>query len=117
MTTYSTIGQRTPIIEGQAKVMGKTRFGPDLQLPGLLHGRLVTSPHAHAKILDIDTSEALATPGVVAVLTAADLPNIDPVNRQRLLLARDRVIFAGQPVALILADDLAAAQDAVDLVG
>lgn len=116
MTTFTTIGQRAPIIEGEAKVTGKTRFGPDLQLPGLVHGRLVTSPHAHARILDIDTTEAAAVPGVVAVLTAQDLPYVEPNNRQRLMLARERVIFAGQPVALILADDLAAAQDAVDLV-
>ncbi|MEM7028971.1 MAG: xanthine dehydrogenase family protein molybdopterin-binding subunit [Chloroflexota bacterium] len=116
MTSYATIGQSTPLIEGEAKVTGKTRFGPDLQLPGLLHGRLVTSPHAHARILSIDTGDALAIPGVVAVMTAQDLPQIEPSNRQRLLLARDRVIFAGQPVAFILAEDLSAAQDAVDLV-
>lgn len=116
MTTFSIIGQRTPLIEGKAKVTGKIRYSLDLQVAGMLHGRLVTSPYAHARILSIDSSAALALPGVVAVLTAQDLPHFEPINRQRLLLARERTIFAGQPVALILAEDEAAAQDALDHV-
>ncbi len=79
----------------------------------MLHARLVSSLHAHARIVGIDVSAALALPGVVAVLTAQDLPQFEPINRQRLLLARERVIFAGQPVALILAETEAAAQDAL----
>jgi CO/xanthine dehydrogenase Mo-binding subunit len=82
----------------------------------MLHARFVTSPYAHARILGIDPSAALAMPGVAAVLTAKDLPDIPPEARNRLLLARDRVIFAGQPVALVLAETLAAAQDSVDQV-
>ena len=116
MTETTLIGQRTPLIEGRSKVTGKTRYSPDMQLAGMLQARLVTSPYSHAKILSIDTAEALAIPGVVAVLTADDLPYFAPVSRQRLLLARDRVIFSGQPVALVLAEDRAAAQDAVDYV-
>src|SRR5262245_38044079 len=102
MTTFSAIGKRTPLIEGKSKVTGKVRYVSDLQLPGMLHARLVTSPHAHARILKIDTSAAQALAGVAAVLTAQDLPHFEPINRQRLLLARERVIFAGQPVALVL---------------
>ena len=116
MTTISNIGQRTPLVEGQAKVTGKLRYAPDIKLPGMLCGRLVTSPYPHARILSIDTAEAEAIPGVVAILTAQDLPNIPPTNRQRLLLARERVIFTGHPVALVLAEDEGAAQDAVDYV-
>jgi CO/xanthine dehydrogenase Mo-binding subunit len=117
MTTSSTlIGQRSPLIEGKEKVTGKIRYAPDLKLPNMLHARLVTSPHAHARIRSIDSSGALAIPGVAAVLTAQDLPYIEPNSRQRLLLARGRVIFAGQPVALILAESEAAAQDAADHV-
>lgn len=117
MTTASTlIGQSSPLIEGKEKVTGKIRYAPDLKLPNMLHARLVTSPHAHARIRSVDSSEALAIPGVAAVLTAQDLPYIEPNSRQRLLLARDRVIFAGQPVALVLAEHEVAAQDAADQV-
>jgi CO/xanthine dehydrogenase Mo-binding subunit len=116
MTTYSAIGQRTPLIEGKAKVTGKMRYLSDLHVPGMLCARLVTSLHAHARITSVDASEALATPGVVAVLTAQDLPQVEPINRQLLLLARERVLFVGQPVALILAETEVAAQDALGRV-
>ena len=116
MSTTSLIGQRAPLIEGREKVSGKIRYVGDLQLFGMLHARLVTSPYPHARILSIDAEEARALPGVAAILTAQDLPRIEPTSRQRLLLARERVIFVGQPVALILAENEAAAQDAVDYV-
>ena len=116
MTTSTMIGQRKPLVEGKSKITGKIRYVSDLQLYGMLHARLVTSPHAHARILNIDTSEALALPGVVAVFTAEDLPRIEPTSRQRLMLARDRVIFAGQPVALILAESEIEAEDAADSI-
>jgi CO/xanthine dehydrogenase Mo-binding subunit len=116
MTGYDFIGQSVPALEGRAKVTGQIRFAGDIQLPGLLQARFVTSPYAHARLGTIDTSAALAVPGVTAVLTAGDLPPIVPENRHRLLLARGRVVFAGQPVALVLADSEAAAQDGADLV-
>ncbi|MEZ4658068.1 MAG: xanthine dehydrogenase family protein molybdopterin-binding subunit [Caldilineaceae bacterium] len=115
-TSVSAIGQRRRLVEGESKVTGKIRFVSDISLPGMLHARLVFSPHAHARIKSIDVSAAAAVPGVAAVLTAQDLPNIPPVSRQRLLLARDRVIFAGQPVALILAESEAIGEDALELV-
>jgi CO/xanthine dehydrogenase Mo-binding subunit len=113
---FSAIGQRTRLIEGESKVTGRIRYLADLKLPGMVEARFVTSPHAHARIKQIDTTAAAALPGVVAILTAADLPSIAPTNRQRLLLARERVIFAGQPVALVLAESSAIAEDAVELV-
>lgn len=116
MTAYTNIGRPTPLIDGPAKITGKTRYASDLQAPGMLHARFVTSPHPHARILNIDASQALALPGVVAVLTAQNLPNITPATRAYLLLARQRVIFVGQPVALVLAEDEATAQDAAELV-
>ena len=116
MSKFTTIGQRARLIEGSAKVTGKTRYVSDLQTPGMLQARFVTSPYAHANIVSIDASEALAIPGIVAVLTAKDLPHFEPINRQRLLLARGRVIFVGQPVALVLAEDEAAAQDGAENV-
>lgn len=116
MSEYKQIGRPKPLLDGFDKVTGRTRYAPDLSVPGMLHARFVTSPHAHATIENIDVSAALEVPGVTAVLTAADLPHISPAARNRLLLARDQVIFAGQPVALVLAEDLGAAQDAVDNV-
>ena len=113
---HSAIGRPTPLLEGHAKVTGEIRYATDHALTGMLHARLVTSLYAHATLRDIDTSQALAQPGVVAVLTANDLPNIPPSSRSRLLLARGRVIFAGQPVAMVLATSEAAAHDAVQFV-
>ena len=110
------IGKRVPLRDGASKAAGRVNYAGDVALPGLLHARLVLSPYPHAAIRAIDTSQARAVPGVVAVLTAKDLPDIVPTSRHRLLLARDRVIFAGQPVALVVAEDEATAQDAADLV-
>jgi CO/xanthine dehydrogenase Mo-binding subunit len=114
MTTL--IGRPTPLIDGEVKVTGKLRFLADLEIPGVLHARMVTSPYAHARIQNVEASAALAMPGVVAVLTAKDLPDILPTNRQRLLLARERVMFVGQPVALVLAESEIAAEDALEHV-
>lgn len=111
MTELQAVGRPTKLVDGQAKVTGALRYVADLSLPGLLHARLVTSLYAHANLKHIDKASALATPGVVAVLTAEDMPQIAPASRGRLLLARGRVIFAGQPVALVLANSEAAAED------
>jgi CO/xanthine dehydrogenase Mo-binding subunit len=116
MTSSNAVGQPTRLIDGRAKVTGQTRFAPDVHLPGMLHARFVTSDHAHARISNIDTAAALDVPGVVAVITASDLPQIAPRHRPQLLLARDRVIFAGQPLALVLADNAASAQDGAEQV-
>ena len=111
MTQLTAIGRPTPLVDGRSKVTGNIRFTADLPLPGLLHARLVTSIYAHAKIRHVDATAARAVPGVVAVLTADDMPRIAPSSRHRLLLARDRVIYSGQPVALVLATSEAAAED------
>ncbi len=110
------IGTSAPLLEGRAKVNGALKFCGDLARPGLLHARLVTSPYAHARVDAIDTTEALQAPGVVAVLTAKDLPETAPTTRGLLLLARDRVLFVGHPLALVLAESEAAAQDGAELV-
>ena len=110
------IGKDQKLIEGRAKVDGSLRFGADLDRPGLLHARLVTSPYAHATLRGIDTAAALEIDGVVAVVTADDLPEVPPSSRATLMLARGRVMFAGQPVALVLAESEAAAQDGAEAV-
>lgn len=116
MSDFKAIGRPTPILDGREKITGAVKYIDDVTIPGLLHARFVSSPHAHARIESIDTAAALALPGVVQVLTAADLPDVRPSARNRLLLARERVIFAGQPVALVLAETAVAAQDGADQV-
>lgn len=116
MPDFKVIGRPTPLIDGRAKVTGSIRFAPDLKLPGMLYSRFVTSVHAHANVRNIDASQALAIPGVVAVLTAHDLPDIPPSDRSHLLLARGRVIFVGQPIALVLATSASIAEDGAEQV-
>ena len=116
MSIPSFVGKPTPLTDGRVKVMGDLRFAPDLSLPGLLEARFVTSPYAHATILEIDKEAALAIPGVEAVLTADDLPDIAPTGRAQLLLARGRTMFVGQPVALVLATNAVTAQDGAEAV-
>lgn len=116
MSEYKAIGAPTPVLDGRDKITGRVQYAPDINIPGMLHGRFVTSPYAHATITSINTHAALTLPGVVRVLTAADLPDIPPKSRNRLFLARGRVIFAGQPVALVLAETAAAAQDGAEQV-
>lgn len=112
------IGVRIPRPDAPEKVAGKTQYVADLNLPGMLQARLLRSPHAHAKIVSIDTSKAKALKGVRAILTASDIPELEPSAKTRghAMLAIDRVVFAGQPVAAIAADELAIADEAMDLI-
>ena len=71
---YAVVGKRPVRPDGVDKVTGRAQYGADLNLTGLLHGRVLRSPHAHARIRSIDTGPAAALPGVRAVVTAADLP-------------------------------------------
>jgi CO/xanthine dehydrogenase Mo-binding subunit len=112
-----TIGVSVPRRDSEAKVRGTTQFAGDTPILGLLHARLVLSHEAHAMISAVDADEARALPGVVAVLTAADLP-IVASGKGRLYepLAREEVVYAGQPVALVVAETEAQAEDAASLV-
>ncbi|MCY3976678.1 MAG: xanthine dehydrogenase family protein molybdopterin-binding subunit [Chloroflexi bacterium] len=116
MSDFSFVGKRTPVIDGPAKVTGNLKYTGDLKLARMLHARFVLSTYAHANITSVDASAALAVPGVERVLTCDDLPAVTPSSRARLMLARDRVIFVGQPVAIVLADNAAAAADGAELV-
>jgi CO/xanthine dehydrogenase Mo-binding subunit len=100
------------------KVTGAVPYVADLSPRGLLHAKLLRSPHAHARILKIDVSRARALPGVRAVLTAADIPELKKKapTRAHAVLAIDRVVFAGQPVAAVAADEPAIAEEALDLI-
>src|SRR5260370_8409158 len=112
------IGVSIPRFDAPEKVTGRTQYVGDVQLSGLLQARLLRSPHAHARIKRIDASRARALPGVRAVLTAADIPELKPgaKTRAHALLAIDRVVFFGQPVAAVAADDIAIADEALDLI-
>ena len=113
------VGRPYMRVDGPAKVTGQTKFADDLMLPRMLHCKLLRSKIAHARILSIDVSKALAAPGVVAVATGRDLPipfGILPVSQDEHALCTDRVRFVGDPVAAIAAVDEDAAFDALDLI-
>ncbi len=109
------IGTRPIRPDGVDKVTGRARYGADVKLQGLLHGRILRSPHAHARILRIDTSRAEALPGVMAVVTGRDLPVADDrveelgessANLRELshnVLAGDKVLYRGHAVAAVAA--------------
>src|SRR5205807_6912695 len=87
------VGKRMRRADSPERLTGQVRYTGDLVLPGLLHGRLVRSPHASARIVSVDKSQAEATPGVVAVLTAEDLPvrNLrEAVAARNIMLAFER---------------------------
>ena len=110
------VGSVRPRVDGGPKLRGEAEYAGDLHVGGLLHGRPVLSPYAHARILEIDASAALGVPGVRAVLCAADLPVKAGGRRANEPLARSEVVFAGQPVALVVAESEAAAEDGAELV-
>jgi CO/xanthine dehydrogenase Mo-binding subunit len=112
------IGLSIPRADGAEKVTGRVEYVADIKRKGLLHAKLLRSPHAHARIVGIDVSKARALPGVRAVLTAADIPGLKKKapTRAHAVLAIDRVVFAGQPVAAVAADEPAIAEEALDLI-
>jgi carbon-monoxide dehydrogenase large subunit len=112
------VGQPIGRVDGIEKVSGAARYSGDVTLPGLVWGKALRSPLPHARILRIDTAKARALPGVLAVLTAADLPNV-LVGRRMFdmpMLARDRVRFIGEKVAVVAAADPDVAEEAVALI-
>jgi CO/xanthine dehydrogenase Mo-binding subunit len=127
-TEYRVIGTRPIRHDGMDKVTGRAVYGADIQLAGLLHGRILRSPHAHAKIRRIDTSAALAMSGVEAVITGNDLP--DPGDRiadlgegavslhdlSSNILARGKVLYKGHPVAAVAATNPHIAEEALGLI-
>src|ERR1700682_3378465 len=102
--------------EGRGKVDGSTRFTADLEMPGLAHVQLVLSHLPSARIRSIDVSASRAAPGVVAVVTGADLPDVEAAGPD-LPLAIERVFYAGQPVVAVVAESEAGAADAAGPVG
>jgi CO/xanthine dehydrogenase Mo-binding subunit len=111
------IGVPRPRVDAPEKVTGATRYAGDGYVHGLLHARPVLSTEVHARIRGVDKEAALAIPGVVAVLVASDLPLATKgTDRTAEPLAREEVVFAGEPLALVIAETEAAAQDGAEVV-
>lgn len=125
---YKVIGTRPVRHDGADKVTGRAVYGADLQLTGLIHGKVLRSPHAHARIKSIDTSAAERMPGVLAVVTARDLPDLrdkiaelgeGTVNLAHLganCLAHDKVLYKGHAVAAVAAASGHEAEEALKLI-
>src|ERR1700676_4503601 len=96
------IGVPAPLVDARAKVTGQTRFADDISLPRMAYCKLLRSPHPHARIKNVDTSRAIAQPGVYLVLTGKDLPieyGILPVSQDKQALCVDHVRPVGDPLA------------------
>ena len=111
---YKQVGTRPVRHDGLEKVTGRARFAADLNVPGMLYGHMVRSPHAHARIVSIDATEALAMDGVYAVVTGDDFPDLsepdengkvdqDLLFQSQKIMARGKVLFIGHAVAAVAA--------------
>ena len=110
------VGHSVPRVDGVDKVTGKAKFVGDIDVPGMLYGKILRSPYPHARIRAIDATEAEALPGVVAVLTAADIDDLNPIYNGRPIIAMHKVRYVGEPVAAVAALDLATAEEALGLI-
>src|ERR1700758_3896585 len=122
------VGTRPIRPDGVDKVTGRANFGADMKMPGMLWGKIKRSPYAHARIVSIDTTKAMALPGVKAVTTRADFPDIPPGKRSvgsmphnlwdlsRNCMAKDKALYEGHAVAAVAATSPAIADQALDLI-
>jgi CO/xanthine dehydrogenase Mo-binding subunit len=125
---YKWVGTRPIRPDGIPKVTGTAKYGADFSLPGMLYGKILRSPHAHANIKSIDTSKAESLPGVQAVVTAVDFPDQDFAyigperaaanfwHITRNILAREKALYEGHAVAAVAASDAATAARACALI-
>src|SRR4051812_2335597 len=121
------IGQRTIRPDGADKVTGRAAFAADTNMPGMIWGKVLRSPHAHARIRSIDISKAEALPGVKAIVTAKDIVNF-PLDKSVMLgiqdmrwmcrnvMAREKALFHGHPVAAVAATTESIAAEACRLI-
>src|SRR3954463_15186492 len=116
---FSIIGKPIAMVDAAGKTTGAGKYTDDLSLPGMLVGKILHSPHPHARIKRIDTSQAEKVPGVVAVVVGSDAPNpygILPVGHDEHALAIDKVRYVGDNVACVAAEDEATAERALELI-
>lgn len=120
MNDFAVVGKRVARIDALEKATGAARFTDDLELPRMLHGKVLWSPHPHARILNIDTSRAERLPGVKAVITGKDWGGIKygvlPTTRDQHPLALDKVRYIGDEVAAVAAVDEDTAEEALELI-
>lgn len=117
--TFGPMGTPSVLFDGVKSVQGKLEYADDMVLPGMLHGQVVWSEHAYARILSIDTSKAETAPGVHRVLTAKDVPGLNAHGRttpDQPVFCHDYVRFTGDPIAVVLADTKENATQAAELV-
>lgn len=125
---YTVIGTRPPRVDAPTKVTGQALFATDVVMPGMLYGKILRSPYAHARIRRLDTRRAEALPGVRAIVTAQDMPAARDITR-RLgegsvnfkfmcdnTLASDKVLYVGHAVAAVAADEPHIAEQALELI-
>ncbi len=126
---FKVVGSRPIRHDGYDKVTGRARYAADISLPGMLHGKVLRSPHAHARIKKIDCSRALELPGVMAVMTSDDLPDLSAraadqeegsiANlgfRTRNVMAREKALYRGHAVAAVAATSAHIAEEALSLI-
>ena len=117
---YAVIGRSVPKMDARVKVTGEALYTGDLKFPNMLYGKILTSPHAHARILSIDTSEAERLPGVKAVITHKDVPTkkygISPARYDENIFCIDKVRFVGDEVAAVAAIDEETVYKALKLI-
>jgi len=123
MNHFSIVGKDVPRTDAATKARGAAIYTDDMKLPGMLHGRILRSPLAHARIKHIDTSRAAALPGVKCIITAGDTPKIKygnwrlfPETQDEHPLAIDKVRFVGDEVAAVAAIDKDTAEEALELI-
>lgn len=121
MEQLSVVGKPLPQLGGKDKVNGAATYSDDLTFPGMLHGRILRSPFAHAKILEIDTREAERLPGVKAVITAQDTPQVKFIHlgfpfEDKLPLQTSIVRYVGDEVAAVAATSEEIAEKAIQLI-
>ncbi len=118
MTEYTYLGKSLPRVHEQDKLTGKKLYAADFRLPGTLWGKILHSPCAHARIVNIDVSLAQKLPGVKAIITSADTPGLRMGRsfQDRPVLAQDEVRYIGEPVAAVAALDQESAEEALELI-
>lgn len=128
-STLQSIGKRLPRVDARERVTGGAIYPADIKLPGMVHAKLLRSPHAHARIIRIDTTRAETLPGVLAIVTASDFPELEigasiPMGEtgydmwmvSQINMARGKVFWVGQPVAAVAAVDVHVAETALGLI-
>lgn len=118
MDEYSVIGKRIPNIDSAKKVTGEAKYSADIKLPRMLYGKVLRSPHPHARILNINTEKAERLPGIKAVVTSEDTPKVKfgIIVPDEYILAVDKVRYIGDEIAAVAAIDESTAEEALQLI-